>query len=321
MGACGKLEVPPFPALAGGFFWAWGTSADDVHFEAGSCDLSRYKVAPVSAAARAGGSSAGVTTATVTAGTDVENIELLGNGGAPSVTLTSPSGQVVEPSGSDVRAPAYALRFDRAGRTVVVLNHPEAGVWRIALAPGSVAVRRAEAAGAAAPPHVHAHVRGRRLVYRVDGWTPGTQITFGERAGRVYHELGAANGAVGQLAFTPADGHGGRRSLFAIVAVGGLPRQRIALGSYVAPPPPRPARVRGLRVRRRGASFVVRFAGARGAARYLIDVHARDGRRVEQLTRARTLRLPVRGYADHVRVRVRGVSAMGRNGPAATGRV
>ncbi len=321
MGACGKLEVPPLPALAGGFFWAWGTSADDVHFEAGSCDLSQYKVAPVSAAARAGDAAAGVTTATVAAGTDIENIELLGDGGAPSVTLTSPSGRVIEPSTSDVTAPAYALRFDKAARTVVVLHHPEPGAWRIALAGGSVAVRRAQAAGAVAPPRVHARVRGHRLSYRVDGWTPGTQITFGERAGRVYHELGAARGAAGHLAFTPADGHGGRRSLFAIVTIGGLPRERIALGSYVAPPPPRPARVRGLRVRRIGRSFVLRFAGATGAARYLIDIRASDGRHIQQLTRTRTLRLGVLGYADHVRVRVTGESDMNRSGPAATGGV
>jgi hypothetical protein len=322
MGACGKLEVPPFPALAGGFFWAWGTSADDVEFEAGTCDLSQYKVAPVSAAARAEGAGAGVgvTTATVAAGTDVENIELLGDGGAPSVTLTSPTGRVIEPSTSDVSAPAYALRFDKAGRTVVVLNHPEPGAWRVALAPGSVAVRRASAAGAVAPPRVHAHVHGHRLVYRIDGWTPGAQITFGERAGRVYHELGTARGAAGHLEFVPGDGRGGRRSLFALVSVGGLPRQRIALGSYVAPPPPRPARVRGLRVRRSGRSFVVRFAGAKGAARYLIDVRASDGRRIQRLTQTHTLRLPALGYGDHVRVRVAGQSAVGRSGRATTGR-
>ena len=79
--------------------------------------------------------------------------------------------------------------------------------------------------------------------------------------------------------------------------------------------------MRGLRVRRSGRSFVVRFAGATGAVRYLIDVRASDGRHMQQLTRTRTLRLPVLGYADHVRVRVPGESAMNRSGPAAIGRV
>ena len=127
MGACGKLEVPPLPALAGGFFWAWGTSADDVHFEAGSCDLSQYKVAPVSAAARAGDAAAGVTTATVAAGTDIENIELLGDGGAPSVTLTSPSGRVIEPSTSDVHGACVCAALRQGGSDGRRPQPPRAG--------------------------------------------------------------------------------------------------------------------------------------------------------------------------------------------------
>ena len=32
IGACGELRAPLLPTLSGGFFWAWGATADDVHF-------------------------------------------------------------------------------------------------------------------------------------------------------------------------------------------------------------------------------------------------------------------------------------------------
>lgn len=326
MGACGSLHILPFPAIAGGFFWAWGTSADDVHFEVGSCDLSQYKVTPVSASAsRVSGRATSVSAVTVPSRAPLEDIELLGLGGAPSVVLTSPSGRQIIPSTSDIHALAYVLTFAHAGRAVVVLNHPQPGAWRVSPAPGSVPLRRVQAASGYAPPRVRAVVRGtgrrRRLSYQVSGGAPELRVAFADQAGRVYRVIGTGHGSRGTIGFAPADGSAGRRTIMGLITENGLPRAREIVARYTAPGPLRPGRVKSLRVRRLRGSFRVSFGRAGNAAQYLVRIDASDGRRVERLIGDRGHRLTVRsvGYFDHVRVAVVGVSATGRHGPVTRG--
>ena len=326
-GACGSLEIPPFPAVAGGFFWAWGTSADDVHFSVGSCDLSQYKVMPVSAAAaRVRGHLAPAGSFTVPAGAPLEDVELLGAGGTPAAVLTSPDGRHIVSSASDVHAPAYAVPFPSADRTVVVLNHPQAGTWTITPAAGSAPIRQARAASGLPAPRIRVAVRGagrqRVLRYRVRGLGHGVTVAFAEQAGRVFRLVGRARAARGAIRFTPADGVRGPRAILALLTVDGQPRTRRIVAHYLAPRPSRPGRVRGLHVMRRRGAFAVSFRGARGASRYLLRIDASDGRHLQELIPARRhgLRIPVVGYADRVRVTVTGVSASGRSGPAARGR-
>ncbi len=331
LGACGELRAPLLPTLSGGFFWAWGTSADDVHFSVGSCDLSRYQVTPVSAAVarahRHGSARAAVAgSVTVSAGAPLEDIELLGSGGSPSIVLTSPSGRQVIPSESDVHAPAYAVAFPAAARTVVVLNHPQPGTWTFAPGAGSAPIRQARAASGLTAPRIHAVVRGtgrrRVLRYQVRGLGQSVTVNFAEQAGRVFRVLGTARGRHGAIRFTPADGAGGRRAIVALVSVDGQPRSRAVVTRYAAPGPVRPGRVKRLRIRRSGGSFMVSFLGVRGAARYLVRFDASDGRHIQELIPAsrHSLRIRALGYFDHLRVTVTGVSASGRRGPRARAR-
>jgi hypothetical protein len=259
----------------------------------------------------------------VPAGAPLEDIELLGNGGSPSVMLTSPSGRQVVPSESDVRAPAYAVPFPAVARTVVVLNHPQAGRWTFAPAVGSAPVRQARAASGLTAPRIRAVVRGtghqRALRYVVGGLGRGVAVSFAEQAGRVFKVLGAARGRHGLVRFAPADGAAGRRAIVALVSIDGQPRSRAVVARYAAPGPERPGRVQRLRIRRRGGSFTVTFRGVRGAARYLVRLDASDGRHIQQVILASQHRLRVRalGYFDRLRVTVTGLSVSGRSGPTA----
>jgi hypothetical protein len=245
------------------------------------------------------------------------------SGGSPSVVLTSPSGRQIVPSASDVHAPAYAVAFPAAARTVVVLNHPQPGTWTFAPAAGSAPIGQARAANGLTAPRIHAVVgrAGRRRVlrYEVRGLSHNVAVAFAEQAGRVFRVLGAARARHGAIRFTPADGAGGRRAIVALVSVDGQPRSHAVVTRYAARGPVRPGRVRRLRIRRRGGSFTVSFRGVRGAARYLGRVDASDGRHLQELIPAsrHLLRVRALGYFDHLRVTITGVSASGRGGPAA----
>ena len=162
----------------------------------------------------------------------------------------------------------------------------------------------------------------RRLSYSINAH-PGLSVAFAERAHREYHVLGTARGARGTLRFVPGVGAAGPRTIYALVSENGVQREALKVGSYRAPGPLTPGRVRGLRVRRHGRRFTVSFSGATGAAYYLVSVTGTDGRRVLDLVRGRrhSLSLPVIGYTDHLLVSVTGVSALGRKGLAVSGRV
>src|SRR5262249_5284727 len=156
-----------------------------------------------------------------------------------------------------------AVPFPTAARTVVVLNHPQPGTWKITRTAGSAPIRQARAASGLTAPRIRATVRraGNRrvLLYRVRGLGHGVTVTFAEQAGRVFRMLGTARAAHGAIRFAPADGVRGRRAIVALVSVDGQPRSRAVVTSYAAPGPIRPARVQLLRIRRRRGSFTVSF--------------------------------------------------------------
>ena len=92
---------------------------------------------------------------------------------------------------------------------------------------------------------------------------------------------------------------------------------------YRAAGPLTPSRVHRLRVRRHGHRFIASFTSAPGADYYLVTIIASDGRHLIEVLQGHhlTLKLPVLGYKDHLRIQVTGVSALGRKGRAVSARI
>ncbi len=319
VGACGSQL-----GVTVGFGYLWGGSVDVILGLGDSCDLSPYRVQPVADTARAGraGAHAAAAGVAVPAGAPFEDIAVTGAGAPPSVTLTSPAGRQITPAAlTTPSAEVVALRSPRNDTTYVLLRRPQPGTWTIS-GTGATAITGVSAARGFARSAVIARVggsgRSRRLTYTVSA-RPGLTVQFAEQAKGLYHEIGPARGSHGTLAFTPADGPAGRRTIVAIISEGGVPRERLAVARYFAPGPLIPGRVRALRVSRRGARFTISFGAAANATRYAVRITGSDGRRLVRLvgSRGHAFALPVIGYGDRLTVTVTGISRLDRSGPAA----
>jgi hypothetical protein len=305
-----------------GFSYVWGGTVDPMLL---SCDVSALARVPVSRAARAAGpfahaASAGVP---VPSGAPVEDVLVSGAGAPPSVVLTSPAGQQVVPSSTDRGAPALAMALPETDQTLIAIEHPAAGTWQVAQAPGSSAVTAVSAARAYAAPNVKAQVNGhgtkRTLTYTATT-PPGTSVRFVEqRAAKTFATIGSARGASGRIAFTPAPGPAGTREIDALLDGPNAGTQRIVVAHYSAPAPARPGRVR-VRVRRSGKVFVVHLTPIAGASGYSLRLVASDGRHLDVVLgrRPRDVRLPFEGFADRLKVTVSALSATGPSGPTSS---
>ena len=175
----------------------------------------------------------------------------------------------------------------------------------------------------------------------------GQVVTFLEEGRGVSRTIGTARGARGTLKFAPADGPGGRRTVVALVEQDGLPRKRLTVATFKAPPRSKPGKPRGVKVAggtaraasrrrpwRRGRGdaggrprpapcaasrpLTITWRPAARAARYGVTVELTDGRRLFFLRDAddRVVRIPdAKGL---VSVRVVGLRADNGAGPAAT---
>jgi hypothetical protein len=284
----------------------------------GSCDLDPYKVAPVSAA-QVAHVAARAAKVKASAAATVEDFRVTGAGGAPSVVLNGPHGRVVPVAVSPGAANAAAISLIDSAHdtTYVMVRKPGAGTWTVSAAPGSVAITTVATANGYAAPSIKAHVTGhgarQRLTYSVSS-RPGLSIQFAEAGTRVYKIIGTTHGSHGSLSFTPAPGAAGRRTIYAIVSQGGAPTERRKVASYTAPPPAIPGRAVKLTVRRTGKRFAIAFHPASAASYYLVRITGSDGRHLLELTRRRSLTVPVLGYADRITVAVTAVSTMNRQG-------
>jgi hypothetical protein len=86
-----------------------------------------------------------------------------------------------------------------------------------------------------------------------------------------------------------------------------MARERITAGRYTAPAPQRPARPKGLALRRRGGALQVRWKRAAGARAYRVRAELSDGRRLLLTVRRTSLRLPAFGARETATVSVTGV--------------
>ena len=162
--------------------------------------------------------------------------------------------------------------------------------------------------------------RKRLLSYRIAP-AAGQRVTFFEKGARTYRRLGVARGTRGRIRFAPAAGRRGRREIVAQIERNGVVVKNLVVARYSAARDPRPARPRGLRVRRRGDALVVAWRRARAAFRYGVTVQLSNRRRIFRVTRRR--RIAIRGVDRRARgvVLVGGLRADGVGGREAKRRI
>ncbi|MCW2989964.1 MAG: domain containing protein, partial [Solirubrobacterales bacterium] len=131
--------------------------------------------------------------------------------------------------------------------------------------------------------------------------------------------IGTVAKAQGTLRYAVADAKGGRRNVYALVEHDGIATARQKIGSYVAPGPQKPGRVRGLTARRAGRNVVVGFRAARLATRYAVTLRGSQGTRLGKVLgkAQRKVTFPAVHAEEKVTVSVRALSAKLRQGPAA----
>lgn len=274
------------------------------------CHTSAYVSAPrpVARAAQAG---APVTVA-VTGRPPSVTVALRGQGGAPDVDVSGPGGAAL-PKGSTI------ARSASGATTYVMLARPAAGTWTITPRAGSATIIDVRRSTGYTPATVRGSVGGRgrsRLVrYRVTNGGNGQVVRVLERGSFGTRTLGTARSGTGVLRFTTGDLRGGRRTVFAQVEHDGLATDTATLGSYVAPSPAAPGKVRGTRVRRRGTTATITWRPAAGATRYLVTVRGSHGLRRQVLTSTRRVVLRRLAPGDRITAKVRGLSRSGRRGP------
>lgn len=301
-------------AVGVGAAYIWGTGLKGFW----SCDLGAYKALPSARAAQTGKH-----TVKVEGGQKLASIMVRGQGAPPRVTVTGPGGQAIasntdqsQPTVSDV---GVVIADVATQSTIVNLNRPQGGDWRVAVAQGSPAIAGISTAGALPEPSVKATVTGsghdRKLAWRIRQ-IPGQRVRIVEEGDGAYNQIVAPKTASGSVRFRPTNGRKGKRRLFAMVEQYGVPRERVLAGTYSAPGPPRPSAPRFVRLARRAGKLVVTWGRSKGADRYAVRARLRDGRRLVIPTKKRRLVIANVPGIDSGKISVYGVARDMTIGPA-----
>jgi hypothetical protein len=256
-------------------------------------------------------------------------IAIVGQGGAPTVTVTAPSGEQVT-TGSE---PAAVGRFitqalDEAAATYVSIGEPPAGRYTIEPAPGSPPIERVSLARGLPDPSVTATVTGtgrrRALRYRIRT-VAGQRVTFAEQsAGGLYRELATTRNARGRIRFRPENSSQRKRRIVAVVEQNGYPRAKLELARFTAPTPRPLARPRRVRTRRTGTKLIVRWSKVERARGYELRIDLpRDGRRLLRITKPGSRSLTIAGLErnDRGTVTVRAIDDEANPGKPRTARL
>ena len=328
MAACGQLT----PLLAFGFEYRWGESfgTDNIDWPpVCDVDIDAYKPAGLFAL-RSG--VPGVLAApaairadrgrfTLPAGLPFAEVRLDGAGAAPAVLITGPNGLRIEHAGEGAplaQGTGFAVYASaRMDRTYIRLQQPAAGTYVVSDGPGPP-VAAVLVANGLPEPNVRGTLRrvGGAYELRYTGRPmPDQRVRFVEDAPRVHRVVGVTVQPTGTMRFAPATGPAGKRSVYAIVESGGLPRARILVATFTYRPAQlgRPSRVR---VTRRATTLVVTWRPAAGAARHAVSYVLRDGRRGTDLVRGRRFTIRNVPGIDAGTIAVAAVGRDNRVGPA-----
>jgi hypothetical protein len=252
-------------------------------------------------------------------------LKVVGQGAVPAVTVSGPNGQTFSPPQSPGvgRNGDFTFLRSTATQTIYVgIKNPGSGPWKVAADPGSAPVASVFTAEALPAARIAARVSGsgraRTLVYRVRA-RRGQTVVFSERGRGANQIIGTARGQSGALHFTPQGGPAGKRAIVAAVTVNGIPDGKPVVAHFIALPPPKPGRLRGLRVTRHAASAGIRWLAARDAASYAVDIALSDGRRLAYSSRGSRHSVNVANVARGlgITVGVRGIGPDNTPGPRA----
>jgi len=319
--ACLKIDVL-VTDWTPGLGMVWG-KVPNLYFQ--GCDIGDYKVQINRGRARAAAAGA---PRDVRVAADLPGTVLVfeGAGAPPKIDLVGPGGERIAsaPDARNARGPGWFLVEDpRTNLTHVVIERPTGGVWKADTADGSARIVEVQSAEGLEPARVEATVRraGDQQVLRYDvAPRKGQKVTFVERGETAGQEIGIAQGARGTLRFTPSDGAAERRRIVAVVEQDGQPRAEIEVATFAARRATAPARVRGLRVKRRGAALVAQWRGAQRTG-YQVRVAMAGGRTVVRNVARPTFRVRGVGRGTAARVTVRAISASGMVGKPVTVKV
>lgn len=320
---CGTASIgPPFAkvSVSAGLAHYWSGGGFDFF---GGCDLKPYKSVTSAQTRRSSD------TITMPKGLPQASIKIEGEGAAPRVILTSPSGRELNspaPPGQSAQNELGAIGPSAyAKATFASLPKPEPGRWKIEALSGSAPIAGVSVADGLPEVKIRArvgkgHGRRRVLVYRAKA-IDGQRIRFFEVGKGVSKRLGATRGGREKIRFSAADGPGGRRHIVAAVDSFGLPRDRINVAAYRAPAPIKPGKPRHLRLRRRGGKLIASWRHAKGAERYVASIKLKDGRRLVRTTTKTTVKVRSVPGIDSAKVQVAGLRADNRLGKVARARL
>ena len=289
IGFCTIVPIPipivggtvPVPA---GIGYTWGGSVDVQVF---SCDIGPYReVRPAARGAQAGQGFS------LDAGLPSAMVRIRGRGGVPSVTVTGPKGEKFLAGGVEkgaVSSSVVVIPQTPDNTLLIGLKKPSAGRWTVTAREGSVPVTSVAAADGLDAPRVSVSVEGagaqRVLSYKV-AVADGQRVSFAEKGARTWHVIGAARGASGRLAFTPALGRSGTRTIVALVERDGVLVKTLNVTRFAVGRAPRPAAPAVLRVRRERGGLAISWRRVPGAARYAVSVRVSRRPDVFRVTRA-----------------------------------
>jgi uncharacterized delta-60 repeat protein len=309
-------DLPPltFPQLVAGLDLFTG------------CDLTSYS--PFGRDARAAAADGSQTFTLPKNAPKVVALEVLGAGGAPHVQVITPAGKTLDASafGTDFKATAdISGVVDPTHSRTLLFVHGAPGLWKVEPVAGSPAVTNVMQATILPAPKVTAHVGGtgasRTLRYRV-AKLKGEVVRFVENSKGGQRAIKTVRGGgSGTAHFVTSEGHGTKRTVVAEVSQSGIPRANIVVAHFTAPSP-RAARAR-VHLSRHGASVTVTWNAALYAQTYRVSVQTGRGRSFLLTPKGRARRVSFGGLmsGEGAVVRVVGVTAGGRPGPAAIARL
>jgi uncharacterized delta-60 repeat protein len=243
-----------------------------------------------------------------------------GAGGAPHLILHGPGGKTIDTGvgNAPMQTPGVAaLKNPGTGITEVVIAKPAAGRWTVEVAPDSVRLVEAIRANGTVPAKITGTVAGqgqdRTLTYKVSGLAKGQTVELAE--------IGAAAGSIigrvtadgtGTFPFHPAQGAKGKRDVQAIVTnADGYVADRLKLGTYTAPDPPRPATIKRLTVKRKGTYLVLSWPRDARTKAWRIDLKSTNGLNLSRTVKRPTLRLKAPPKGTRLTIALTGTAKTG----------